>query len=163
MRCLRAYRNSETGAAASEFVLALPMMLILLFGAMEAGNFFWSQQKLIQAVRDGSRFAARLNYNALCPTMTSTTEDEIKNLTRTGRLDGQAPSKLPGWTNTGLQVNPGCGQFTSNGIYSGYGEAGAIVTIRAVGVPYRPILGTLGLIDSTYALAAEAHAPVIGL
>lgn len=163
MKRLRAFLHGEAGAAASEFVLAMPMMLILLFGAMEAGNFFWSQQKLIQAVRDGSRYAARLNYAALCPTMSAATETEIKNLTRTGRLDGLAPSKLPGWVNSGLQVKPGCGKFTSNGIYAGYGGAGAIVTIRAVGVPYRPILGTLGIINSTYALAAEAHAPVIGL
>lgn len=163
MKRLRALLTNDAGAAASEFVLAMPMMLVLLFGAMEAGNYFWSEQKLIQAVRDGSRYAARLNYNALCPTMTVATETEIKNLTRTGRLDGLAVSKLPGWENAGLQVIPGCGKFTSTGIYAGYGGAGAVVTIRAVGVPYRPILGTLGIIDSTYALAAEAHAPVIGL
>lgn len=159
----------DTRAAASaEFILIVPMVLPLIFGAMEAGNYFWSQQKLTQAVRDGARYAGRLNYNTICPSGNATTavetnaETDIKNLTRTGDIDGGAPV-LPKLTNARIAVVPNCGDFTSTGIYAGYGGAGAIVSIEAKSVPYRSILGRLGVIDDTFKLGASAHAPVIGI
>ncbi|AKM09534.1 TadE/TadG family type IV pilus assembly protein [Croceicoccus naphthovorans] len=159
---IRQFAKDARGAASSEFVLAIPMILPLIFGSMEAGNFFWSQQKLTQSVRDGARFASRQNYGLICPNLDSDLETDIKNITRTGLLSG-GTSKLPGWENSEIDVVPNCGAFTAGGIYSGYGGAGAIVTVRAVGVPYRSILGALGVIDDTYKLAAEVHSPVIGI
>lgn len=161
-RALSFLRHTRA-AASAEFILAVPMMLPLIFGSMEAGNFFWSQQKLTQAVRDGARYAARLNYNDVCPSLDSSAETAIQNLTRTGGLAGTGPSKLPGMTNAQVIVTANCGAFTSTGIFAGYGGAGAIITVDAERVPYRSILGALGVIDDTYNLAATAHAPVIGI
>lgn len=159
---LSSFVQDESGSPAAEFVLSLPMILPLIFIAMEAGNFFWSQQKLTQAVRDGSRFAARQSYADVCPSLDTALEGQIKNLTRTGYISG-GYSKIPNWTNSQVSVVVHCGQFASTGIYDGLAGAGAIVTVSANGVPYRSILGLLGVINDSYFLAADANAPVIGI
>ena len=163
LRHALAFLRHARAAASAEFALAMPMMLPLIFGSMEAGNFFWSQQKLTQAVRDGARYAARLDYSELCPSLSSSAETAIKNLTRTGNLAGSGASKLPGMTNGQISVTPNCGQFVSTGIYSSYGSAGAIVTVKAAKVPYHSILGLLGVINDSYSLAASANSPAIGI
>ncbi|WP_066553642.1 TadE/TadG family type IV pilus assembly protein [Croceicoccus bisphenolivorans] len=160
---LRRLLEDESGSPSAEFALALPMILPLIFVAMEAGNFFWSQQKLVQAVRDGARYAARVNYGQLCPTLDTTVRDKVKNLTRSGSFSTTAPSKLPGLTNGDVTVTPNCAAFVDTGIYTGYGAKGAIVTVAVNGVSYRSLLGSLGFIDNSFKLAASAHSPVIGI
>lgn len=153
------------GAAASEFVLALPMMLILIFVSMEAGNYFWNEQKLIQAVRDGARYAARLPQSRVCDANFSTSVEntQIRNVIRTGNPDGTGIQRLPIWDETKVTVVPNCNAFVATGIYSGLGGKGAIVSVKAVGMPYYSILGALGFSAGSVALAASENAPVIGV
>lgn len=164
MNCTRAFVKCERGAAASEFVLALPMMLILTFMAMEAGNYFWNEQKLIQAVRDGARFASRQSYAKICdPNFpTGTTNTAIRNVIRTGRPDGSGPQRLPIWDEQKITVAPNCGKFLATGIFSGLGGEGAIIKVSAEGMPYYSILGALGFEPGSVALAASENAAVIG-
>lgn len=159
----RRFLDDETGSPSAEFALALPIMLPLLFIAMEAGNYFWSEQKLLQSVRDGARFAGRMNYGKLCPTLDTTVRDNIKNLTRSGTLSSTAGSKLPGLSNADITVTANCAAFVGTGIYTGYGSNGAIVTVAAPRVQYRSLLGSLGVLDDSYSLAASANSPVIGI
>jgi hypothetical protein len=107
---VRFIRN-RAGTAAAEFVLALPMMLALLFGAMEAGHFFWTQHKIVKSVRDGARFASRLSVDELCPAPANTTlVGEIQNVTATGNFDGGRP-KVPGWNPADVVVVIECDEF----------------------------------------------------
>lgn len=160
----RSLWKAEGGAAASEFVLAMPMILVLIFVSMEAGNFFWSQQKLVQAVRDGARYAARLNYGEVCPSTGTFNVTAVKNVVRTGSPVGAGQTRLPLWDDAKVVITPHCDSFVNTGIYKGLGgPKGAFVTVSAVGMPYRPILGTLGFIDSTFALAAKENAAVVGI
>lgn len=165
IRTLLADRN---GGAASEFVLALPMVLILIFGAMEAGNYFWNQQKLVQSVRTGARYAARLPFSELCGndgtgTPSSAIVTNIQNMTRSGSLSTTARSELPGLQNSDISVDVSCGDFVADGIYEHLGYDGVVVTVAATGVKYRSLLNGLGVLDDESRLAAEEHAPVIGL
>lgn len=155
----------DRGAAASEFVLALPMMLILMFISMEAGNYFWNEQKLVQAVRDGARYASRLNQTDICSTSfkDSNADKQIRAVIRTGKPDGSGTQRLPIWDEGKVSVVPHCEVFKSTGLYSGLGKAGAIVNVSVEGMPYRSILGTLGFAKNSVALAASNNAPVIGL
>lgn len=168
----RSFWHSTSGAAASEFVLAMPMMLILIFVAMEAGNYFWNEQKLIQAVRDGARYAARQPINKICdPTSPDKTnpaftggsvETAIRNVVRTGQPDGSGQQRLPIWSEAKVAVTPRCQGFVSTGIYSSLGGAGAIVSVSVEGMPYYSILGALGFAPGSVALAASENAAVIG-
>ncbi|WP_095013111.1 TadE/TadG family type IV pilus assembly protein [Tsuneonella mangrovi] len=146
------------GSAAVEFALTLPLMLILLFGGMEAGHFVWTQHKLAEAVRDGSRYAARLPLDQLCQgntqVMSTATADEIKLMTRTGQIaNANAPAKVPFWSNAQVQIYLHCGQYSNTGLYEDYssyynGEKGPVIEIAASNVQYPWMFDALGAMMS---------------
>lgn len=47
--------HHERGAAAIEFALLLPVLLLILIGAMEFGYMFYTQQLITNASREGAR------------------------------------------------------------------------------------------------------------
>lgn len=168
MRAVRRFLRCERGSPAVEMALLLPMLLPLLFGGLEAANFFWSEHKLVKAVREGARFASRQGVDELCnaatPAMSAQLEGEIKLLTRTGQLaDPNAIPKVPGWSEGQVDVTVACQGFVDTGLYSGLGGAGPIVSVAAVGVSYPSLMGELGIVDPDIDMSAEAHAPVIGI
>lgn len=165
---LRQFLAEGRGAAATEFALILPMLLIVLFGGSEAGHFVWTQHKLTEAVRNGARFAARLQVNQVCdgPTsvLTGTDLNNIQLLTRTGQLaDAQARPVVRGWTDSQVDVEVSCESYVATGIYSDLGAAGPILTVRAENVPYPYLFGTLGSLGGSIVLNAKSSAAVIGL
>ena len=160
------------GSASVEFALVLPLMLILLFGGMEAGHFVWTQHKLAEAVRDGARYAARLPLTELCdgatPVMSNEMRDNIILMTRTGQVaNAGAPPKVPGWTANQVEVRPNCGAYLSTGFYAAYaadfGAAGPVVSVAATNVAYPSMFNALGIIDPGAELSAHSTSPGIGL
>ena len=94
---------NRNGTASVEFALLLPMLIVLLFGGLEAGHFVWTQHKLVEAVRDGARFASRLQVDHVCSgansIISSADVSNIKLITRTGQIaDTSAHAVVPGWT-----------------------------------------------------------------
>jgi Flp pilus assembly protein TadG len=155
------FRQERCGSAAAEFALALPMMLALMFGGFEAGHFFWTQHKLVKAVRDGARYASRLSVDDLCPALDDDAGDNIRNVTATGGLSGGA-AKIPGWDPTTVSVTPGCGQFVNTGIYTGLGTNGPLVKVSAT-VTYPSLFNGLGVLTSSIQMSAESSAAVMGV
>jgi Flp pilus assembly protein TadG len=51
----RLRRRSERGGAAVEFAIVLPLFVGLVMGALEYGYFFFSQQVVTNAAREGAR------------------------------------------------------------------------------------------------------------
>jgi len=51
-------KDSERGAAAVEFALLLPMLLLVVFGIMEFGQLYNVQISASNAAREGARYAA---------------------------------------------------------------------------------------------------------
>jgi Flp pilus assembly protein TadG len=72
----RASRRREGGAAAVEFALVLPVLLLVLFGAIQYGVYFWSMQGGSSAVRQGAREAAVGNFDS-CSEFRSYVKDRI--------------------------------------------------------------------------------------
>ena len=148
--------------------MLLPLMILLLFGGFEGGHFIWTQHKLVEAVRNGARYAGRLEVTKVCDggasIVTAAQIDEIKLLTRTGQLQNPAMHPLiPGWTNDQIAVSITCGAFVDTGIYDELGEAGPVAVVAASGVPYPSLFGGLGIFDPGIRMNARASAPVIGL
>lgn len=159
---------NRSGAAAAELAMLLPLMLLLLFGGFEGGHFIWTQHKLVEAVRNGARFAARLEVTEVCdgatPIISAARIAEIKLLTRTGQLDNGAMHPLvPGWSDDAVFVSVDCDAFVDTGIYRELDAAGPVATVAAQGVPYPSLFGGLGIFDPGIAMNARASAPVIGL
>ena len=175
----RRFLATDRGTASVEFALVLPMLIVLMFGGFEAGYFIWMQHKLTEAVRDGARFASRMQTSDFCNGATLKSDAtytgdiaNIKLLTRTGQLASTtAPAKVPGWTDAQVTVTVACDSFVSTGIYTDMGQytsAGAavkapIVTVAATNVAYPSLFHGLGVLKSTINLNATSNAAVIGV
>ncbi|MDP2130168.1 MAG: TadE/TadG family type IV pilus assembly protein [Erythrobacter sp.] len=158
---IRRFTRNRVGTAATEFALTLPLMLALIFGSMEAGHFFWTQHKIVKSVRDGARFASRLDVERLCAG-DATLLAEIRNVTATGQLAAGGTPKVPGWEPANVVVTP-CGEFVGTGIYTDLGEPGPIITVDSGPVAYPSILSGLGFIDDTINLSAKSSTAVMGI
>ena len=51
----------QSGATAAEFALVLPLLLILLFGIIDAGRWMWTYNQAEKATQMGARFAVVAN------------------------------------------------------------------------------------------------------
>ena len=54
--------RDRAGAAAAEMALVTPLLMIIMFGAMELGKYFLDEHVVAKAVRDGARYAARRSF-----------------------------------------------------------------------------------------------------
>ncbi len=51
-------RENESGAALVEFALVLPLLLVLVFGIIDFGLYFYNDLQLTHVARDAARFAS---------------------------------------------------------------------------------------------------------
>lgn len=164
MSWLRAFRLDQSGAAAAEMALMLPLMVVLLFGGFEAGHYFYTEHKIVKAVREGARYAGRLPFGAYsCSAGTTSMATAIQTVTRTGVAAGTTP-RISGWTdNADVTVTVVCNTATTTkGIFTDKADGAPIVTVAAR-ADYPSLFGALGLIDGTASVRASAQAVVNGL
>lgn len=163
----RRFSRDPGGSVGAEFALVLPMLLVLMFGGLEAGHFFWTEHKLIKAVRDGARYAARMDIDKLCNGATqqldAEVQSDIQRVTSTGQVTDGGMPKVPGWSAGAVTVTVGCQQFVDTGIYTDLGAQGAIVRVSSGSVTYPSLFAGLGVIDSSIRISAESSAPVLGI
>ena len=153
------------GNAAAELALSLPILLILLFGAFELGNFFLSEHVVQKSVRDASRYAARLsispNYTG-CD-VSADAAQRIRNVARTGAPDGST-ARLRDWSDEDTDVTIECdtsSSWASGGTYANFPDGAPVITVSAT-VPYNTLFGAAGLGPATLNLNAQSQAAVFG-
>ncbi|HKY81061.1 MAG TPA: TadE/TadG family type IV pilus assembly protein [Sphingobium sp.] len=156
----------QKAAAAAEMALVTPMLIILMFGSFELGNYFLSEHVVAKAVRDGARYAARRSFNDYsCPnTITSDVVNKTQNLTRTGQIIG-GTARLTNWTDpNSVTVTLSCTAISGgnySGIYKGMTNVPK-VKVSAL-VRYRSLFNNLGFTSSTLDLVSESEATVQGI
>ena len=180
MRSARALADTR-GSAVVEMALVMPLLLLIMFGSVELGNYFMAEHKLVKAVRDGARFAARQSFsnystcsstsaNVPTPGVSNSVYENTKLVVRKGSLDSSTTDLLPNWTSATFGATVQCtnaiGSYTPGGIYSGNNFASAnnagwiTVTVQ---IPYRPVLQAFGFRGTGALLNASQQAAVTGL
>jgi Flp pilus assembly protein TadG len=153
----------RTAAAAAEMAMVLPILLLLIFGAVELGNYFLSGHVVTKGVRDASRYAARLPLTSFdCDSGTMTDPTPVQRLARTGQPDGTT-ARLADWTADNMtSVTVACDTSgTYGGIYSEFSMGVPVVTVSAT-VPYSTLFGMAGLGPATLNLNASQQAAAAG-
>lgn len=168
----------NSGAAAAEMALIAPLLLAILFGSVELGNYFYNEHRLVKAARDGARFAARQslsNYSSCSgdvptPGVAGTVHENTRMMVRKGTLDSTAADILPNWASATFSVTMSCsttlndgggGNYALGGIYA---NTSAPTVVVSASLPYYPILGVaFGLSSIGASLNATQSAAVMGL
>ena len=169
----RSILRDRSGSAAVEMALVTPLLLVILFGSVEVGNFFYNEHLLTKAVRDGARYAARQNfsYYTCSGAPSGTVVADTRNLVKTGYVTGTG-DRLAAWNANTITLSTNCyttaidaASSTQNmtGIYRGRTTGAPVVTVSAT-VPYTPIIGTaFGFSGVGVNLNATQRAAVTGL
>ena len=101
---LRRTRRSERGAVAVEFALVMLPLVVLLFGAVQYGFYFWALQGGSDIARDATRLSAvGDSATATCTAFRSEIRDQINGLSGDGAsatitrtyIDAQSPPNGP--------------------------------------------------------------------
>ncbi|HSJ24325.1 MAG TPA: TadE family protein [Longimicrobiales bacterium] len=140
----RILRGDRPGAAAVEFALVLPLLIVMLFGIIEFGRAWHRQQVITDAAREGARWAVVRDGLDKDATVTTAIQNRltVTGLTWDGTVSSYAAT-CDGWAApTGAADDvmvAGCGWGADSG-------SEARVVIRA---PYpfdflRPVIGLLG-------------------
>jgi Flp pilus assembly protein TadG len=169
MTCIASLlRRDHGGAAAAEMALVLPLLLVIMFGSIEIGNYFMNEHTLVKAVRDGARFAARqsfTNYTSCNGSPNGTVVADTQNVVMMGLVSGGTiitPNIQPAnVTVTNSCMATAAGQ-TMTGIYQGRVDGAQIVTVDA-SVNYRPVLSAFGFTGIGLKLNATSQAAVTGI
>jgi len=132
--------RDRRGTAVVETAIVLPVIMLLLFGLMEAGRALYQQHTLAKTVRDAARYLARVPL--ACPATGdanwATARSTAQHLAMTGQLTG-GTALVSGWTEASFTVaDPACLNWS--------GRAVQMITVSA-NVPYQDLglLGYLGL------------------
>ena len=75
----RRTRRDERGAAAVEFALVLPFMLLIVFGSIQYGIYFWADQGGSDAARKAARLGAVGDYPT-CAAFVASVKSDIAKL-----------------------------------------------------------------------------------
>jgi len=154
--------------------LVLPLLLALICSCVELGNYFMDEHRLIKAVRDGARFAARQdvsNFTGCSGNVTGQVLTDTQNVVMTGVLSGGDVS-MPNISTSNVTVSiVGCSTTAGGqnmlGIYSGIKNGsgtvvGAPIVNVSASVPYAPAMRAFGWNGSGLTLNASQQAAVMG-
>lgn len=180
-RLLPFFRN-ERASAAAEMALVTPFLLALMVGAVELGNLFVDEHALEKQVRNGARYASRLEIdeNYACPASVFADADaaaKVINVTKNGVVDGTGN---PRWTGYWSRTCPGLDALAvtircvdkaqidvddtgNSGIYSTLAGSTIPVVKVAGAVRYRSVISTIGFDVADVCLKAESELAVQGI
>jgi Flp pilus assembly protein TadG len=163
---IRRLLKDRSGAAAAEMALMTPLLMILMFGSFELGNYFWNGHIVTKAVRDGARYASRQsfdNFDCSAETVSSAVITDTQNLTRTSQIASGGSARLAGWTDANsvnVEMRPGPVEDYA-GFYTGM-DCVPVVIVTAT-VPYTSLFATLGFDTTGLNVSANSEVPVMGI
>ncbi len=136
--------RDERGICSVEFVLILPIIVLMLFGTIDIGRLLFDYHAVSKSVRDATRYVARSDEAALFNDLATCTinpttaagspTQNARNMVLTGTSDLSGGYILKYWTDSStVTVSGACfdnSAGTYQGFYSGYDDI-PIVTVAA--------------------------------
>ena len=160
--------GENSGAAAAEMALVAPLLVLIMFGSMELGHYFYSEHVVVKAVRDGARFASRQGFaDYTCPGngVNSTIVTDIQRVTRTNQVAAGGTPRLADWTSdASVQVTATCFN-NAGGTYASFYEGVdqfPVVKVEAT-VPYTSLFKVIGFSSVGLQLKSSQEAVVMGI
>jgi Flp pilus assembly protein TadG len=173
---IRRFGRARRGTASVEFVMVLPIILVLLYGTIDIGRLLVDYHVVSKSIRDATRYLTRkdgalFTFDCTNGNVTSTATPnpltQAMMLSMTGSIDGSTAFLLPYWNNTtslaaaGITVSVDCFDNTGNtyqGYYTGYPEVYSLTVSADVSFSFLNgwILGRNG--DLTFTIShKEVH------
>lgn len=166
--------QGESGAAAVEFAIVSPLLVLLFAGFMEFGNLLYQQQQLEKSVRDAARYLSY--YSSTTWTTTSpgtlscspgpdpgTYEAAAQNLILYASLCPGTSPIVTGMTTSDITITPGSTNVTASGgnCSSNNSCNSCTMTIPTVTVSvqisYSDIIGMLSLLGISNFTLSTTH------
>jgi Flp pilus assembly protein TadG len=146
--------------------LVTPLLVTLMFGASELGNYYYDNHVAVKAVRDAARYASRRGFaDYTCPsTISSGAITATRNVTLTGQASSGTP-RLSYWSNPAtVTVSLACADNSSE-TYSGvyFGRTTVPVVRVSAAFPYRSLFSLIGFNTTGLMVRAESEVPVMGV
>ena len=171
MRVLGQLLRDDTGAAAAEMALVIPLLVVIAFGSVDVGNYFLSAHVVEKAVRDASRYAARrplTDYAGCDVPANGPAEVGTRRVARFGDPAGTGNQRLAGWSADNMTIltiecfdGSGGEVWATGGIYTEFPQGAPVVTVMST-VPYHSLFTIMGFGDMSFDIHAESQAAVIG-
>lgn len=168
---MRRWAKAEGGVALIEFAIALPVLLLLLFGTMEAANYYLFRQKLESAAtqilnvvnQNTNVNAASLNnlYNALPAMMTPYVLPSSRIIiTQIQKAPGAACRPIAAWQylTGGSVIAPTVGGLANTGaIQLNTGDSVMTIELFTSYVPYINTAFTRGILGNLTNIRVESY------
>ena len=168
--------RDDRGAVIAEFALSLPLLVVFMFGFLEAGRYMEHVHVVDKAVRDGVRYATRQDFRDFACAPPNDPNDPAEMQDRANRVADLKSrtvnyvltgTPLPGgqlrltyWNDpASVTVNITC-ENSSSGIYVDLDGGAPVVEVQA-GVSYAPVAAEIGL-HSGIGIYARAQGAVVG-
>ena len=118
----------------TEFVIALPILLVLIVATAEFGRAFVQYNALTKTLRDGARYVASRSLLGSTGTVVinATLQSQSKNLIVYGNIAGSGTPLLPSFAPSQVTIAPG----------------GAGTVVVSATYPYMPIFSWVPLLQS---------------
>jgi len=127
-------RYRQRGIMTVEFIIAAPLLLLLMLGISEFGHAMYQYNTLTKSVRDGARYLAANAVVGSTGTIVIDSTDiaETKNLVVYGNTAGSGSPRLPGLS---------ASQITVSCLGGGTACPGVEHVVVAAQYPYQSIMG----------------------
>ena len=153
-------RWRERGIAATEFAIALPLLLFLMLVTAEIGRMLSQYDTLTKAVRDGARY---------CASVANAGSQNVVNISNCTAAGGGTGGTAPANATQNLVVTgnaAGTGSAVLPGLVAGnvtVADAGGGYISVSASYTYQPVLGTLPTFGLTapISLAIPLNAAVV--
>ncbi len=166
MRRRRTLKGDTSGQAAAEMALVLPLLLVVMFGSAELGHYFYQEHIVVDAVRDGARYAARQPLDDL--NGAGVDADVLASVKRATRLvspnaaDTADNRRISNWdSDDTVTVSVTCSDNEGfAGLYANMTELPR-VRVEAI-VAYNSLFSFVGLGQLSLNVAASSEAAAVG-